>query len=198
MEVAVRKTGYIIILVTLAGALALSACAVTPTPETGAPATTVPQAEPTTGAEATFTDPFESCAAVGTIDAPDERYTGPEIPDSVAQGLQSALGGTGTPPPPIAQNSFWRCMDGRVYACTVGANLPCQEKADTSETPSEAMVEFCQGDPDSEFIPAAVTGRATVYSWRCTEGEPEIIEQVFQVDPQGFLADFWYELEPPQ
>ena len=57
MEVAVRKTGYIIILVTLAGALALSACAVTPTPETGAPATTVPQAEPTTGAEATFTDP---------------------------------------------------------------------------------------------------------------------------------------------
>ncbi|NPV07493.1 MAG: hypothetical protein HPY83_05940 [Anaerolineae bacterium] len=193
-----RNHRCLLTLAALVAALALSACAATPAPAAGEASATLHTGQPTAAAEVTFTDPFEYCAAVGTIDAPDERYTGPEVPDSVAQGLQSALGLTGTPPPPIAQNSLWRCMDGMVYACTVGANLPCQEKADTSRTPTEAMIKYCQEEPDSEFIPAAVTGRATVYSWRCTEGEPEIIEQVFQVDAQGFLADFWYELQPPQ
>lgn len=197
-----KSVSRVLVPVALIGLLALSGCAAAPTPGVS-PDTPTPEVgeatdTPAAPVEATYTDPFEYCAGVGTIDEPDERYTGPEMPESVIEGLQSALGLDGTPAPPIVQGSFWRCMDGSVYACTVGANLPCQEKADTSETPTEEMAAFCEEDPDSEFIPAAVTGRATVYSWRCSEGEPQIIEQVFQVDPQGFLADFWYEIEPPQ
>ena len=56
------------------------------------------------------------------------------------------------------------------------------------------MKEFCTANPAAEVIPAAVTGRATVYEWKCNEGQPEVVRQVFQVDPQGFLADFWYAL----
>ncbi len=41
---------------------------VSPTP-TASPALT----------QATYSDPFAYCAAVGTIDAPDARYTGPKI-----------------------------------------------------------------------------------------------------------------------
>ena len=40
----------------------------------------VPAATP---AGATYTDPFAYCAAAGTIDTPDARYTGPKTPGSV-------------------------------------------------------------------------------------------------------------------
>jgi hypothetical protein len=36
---------------------------------------------PGSGPQARFSDPFAYCAAVGTIDAPDARYTGPRVPD---------------------------------------------------------------------------------------------------------------------
>jgi hypothetical protein len=118
-----------------------------------------------------FTDPFAYCAAVGTVDAPDSRYAGPRVPKAIARGLKKAFATPPTAPlTPFLKNSFWRCMDGKVYACTVGANLPCQEKADTSRTPTSAMAEFCRDNSEADNIPAFVTGRATVYTWRCTRG----------------------------
>lgn len=146
--------------------------------------------------EATYSDPFAYCRAVDTIDTPDARYTGPEIPDEVAQGLQVALGlPTGTPAPPIAQNSYWRCMDGQVYACTVGANLPCLERANTDRTPTEEMAAYCKENPTSDFIPAVVTGRDTVYEWHCSQGTPEAGDQVLTADARGFLSEYWYKIE---
>jgi predicted secreted protein len=94
----------------------------------------------------------------------------------------------------LANSSFWRCMNGKVYACTVGANLPCQEKADTNKTPSAALNDFCKTNPSASVIPAVVTGRATVYEWKCVAGKPEIVKQLFNPDARGFLADFWYEI----
>jgi hypothetical protein len=147
--------------------------------------------------QATFTDPFAYCAAVGTIDAPDARFVGPKVPVAIVTGLAKALNlPPGTPAPPITQNSFWRCMDGKVYACTVGANLPCQEKADTSQTPTQGMKDFCQANPTSDFIPAYITGHATIYEWRCTNGAPDIVKQVAHTDARGFLANIWYEIKP--
>jgi hypothetical protein len=143
-------------------------------------------------------DPFAYCAEVGTIDAPDDRYTGEPVPEVIAEGIRDATGAS--PDAPLeffTQGSFWRCVDGAVYACTVGANLPCEAKADTSETPSPAMTEFCQQNPDADVIPAAVTGRETVYAWLC-EGEEAVVDrQVLAVDDRGFIADIWYRLEPP-
>jgi Tol biopolymer transport system component/putative hemolysin len=87
-------------------------------------------------------------------------------------------------------------MDGDVYACFVGANLPCDAKANTDQTPTQAEIEFCQQNPDSDYIPAAVTGRETVYEWRCRDGAPEVVQQVFQPDAQGFLSELWYKISP--
>jgi hypothetical protein len=39
-----------------------------------------------------------------------------------------------------------------------------------------------------------VTGRATVYEWKCADGQPQVVKQLFHSDPQGYLAEFWYEL----
>jgi hypothetical protein len=144
--------------------------------------------------QALYDDPFAYCAAVGTVDAPDARYNGPEMPDSVIQGLIQQGIVSADAPPEFQKSAVWRCMNGQVWVCHFGANLPCLEKADTSQVPTSEMEDFCNTNPTADSIPAAVTGRATVYEWKCNEGKPEVVRQVFQVDPQGYLADFWYEL----
>jgi hypothetical protein len=35
-----------------------------------------------------------------------------------------------------------------------------------------------------------------VYEWKCADGQPQVVRQLFQTDPQEYLADFWYELTP--
>jgi len=80
-------------------------------------------------------------------------------------------------------------MDGSVYACFVGANLPCETKANTDRTPTQEETNYCQQNPNSDFIPAVVTGRETAYEWRCLDGAPAIVKQLSQPDAQGFLSD---------
>lgn len=151
-----------------------------------------------TGAQApaSYTDPFAYCAAVGAIDAPDSAYVGPKTPPSIINGLKEAAKlSSDMPETVIESGTVWRCMNGRVSACFVGTNLPCSEKADTSQTPTQPMVDFCQANPATEAIPATVTGRATIYEWQCTDGSPAIVKQIFQPDDQGFISDFWYEID---
>jgi hypothetical protein len=146
----------------------------------------------------TFSEPFAYCAAVDTIDAPGAGYVGPPMPESIARGLHKAL----TLPPdaplePLLHNSFWRCMDGRVYACTVGANLACMAKANASRSPTPAQADFCKANPQAEFIPMAVSGRETIYEWRCRKGVPRIVRALTTPDARGFLSNLWYRLTPP-
>ncbi len=144
-----------------------------------------------------YTDPFAYCAAVGTIDAPDERYIGLEVPEVVVKALREKLDmPEDTPTEWVVEGTVWRCMEGKVWACFVGANIPCEAKADTSREPSSEMVGFCEEHPNAEVIPASVTGRETVYEWRCEEGAPQVVRQVFEPDSRGFISDFWYELSP--
>jgi hypothetical protein len=144
-----------------------------------------------------FTDPFAYCAAVVTIDTPDSRYTGPQMPDALLQGLKKASGAAADAPNELFTNGgYWRCMDGKVYACTVGANLPCAAKANTNKTPTQAETDFCQANPTAD-IPAVVTGHESIYAWTCKQGKPQIDQQVFHVDPQGFIAEIWYAIPAP-
>lgn len=170
--------------------LILSAC--------GARSASQPNARPATSPPpaAAFDDPFAYCAAVGTADTPDARYTGDPMPEAVVQGMVRKGIVTADAPPEFQRSAVWRCMGGNVWACHFGANLPCQEKADTSRTPTAAVDEFCAANPAADSVPAAVTGRATVYAWGCKGGKPAVLAQSFTADPQGYLAEFWYELAP--
>jgi putative hemolysin len=143
-----------------------------------------------------YSDPFAYCEAVGTIDKPDARYTGDAVPAGVVLGLIRLGVVTADAPAEFQAHATWRCMDGSVYACHYGANLPCDEKADTSQTPTAEMGDFCKNNLNADVIPAAVTGRATVFDWKCMDGKPTVVKQVFTPDAQGFLKDFWYQLAP--
>lgn len=155
-----------------------------------------PMQTSTTEEQALYSDPFAYCAAVGTIDAPDERYSGSAVPDAIVQGMIRQGIVAADAPLDFQQNAVWRCVNSRVWVCHFGANLPCLEKADTSQVPTSEMEAFCQANPTADSIPAAVTGRATVYEWGCQNGNPEAIRQIFTADAQGYLAEFWYELPP--
>lgn len=148
---------------------------------------------PTVPSAAAAADPFAYCAALGTVDEPGPPFeAGAEFPDVLAQAIVDMGLVSAEAPPEFAKNAVWRCMNGQVMVCHFGANLPCLEKADTNQTPAPALNDFCRDNPAAEDIPAVVTGRATVYTWRCVDGTPTVVDQVFTPDERGFLSEFWY------
>jgi len=144
-----------------------------------------------------YDNPFEYCKAVGTVDTPGTEYTGAKVPEVIAEKLKQKFGA-----PASAQNdmfikgTFWRCMDGNVYACNVGANLPCEEKADVSKEPNEGILNYCNENPGSDFIPMYASGRTTVYEWKCDGTTPEIVKQISETDHAGYIKNIWYEIKP--
>ena len=180
-------------------ALALVACAGQPAtsnsslPTAPAPATLAP-----TGARITYTDPFAYCSAVGTIDAPDSRYTGDPVSQVIIQGYLKAAGveNNGEPLQMLQKSTIWRCMNKAVYVCNFGANLPCDSKAETNKNPTQPMQDFCKANPTADFIPMSVTGHTTIYSWGCADNTPKLLKQLDQPDAAGYLSRIWYRLPP--
>lgn len=130
----------------------------------------------------TFTDPVDYCKAVGTIDKPDSRYTGQKLPPWMAKELNLK--------PSQGKYMEWRCANGAVLACVYGANIPCDSKANTSQKPTSAIVEYCQRNPDSTFVPMVVTGHETTVSWACHGNSPVVIN-AGAVDAQGYAKAYW-------
>jgi len=134
-----------------------------------------------------YSDPAAYCAAVGTIDKPDQRYVGPKLPDWMAAKLHLA--------PDQATFMEWRCADGAVLACLYGANIPCASKADTSRTPTPGIADYCRQNPGSDFVPMYVTGHDTVVSWACHGADP-VVTDVGAVDAQGYAKAYWEKVAP--
>ena len=147
-----------------------------------------------TGPIPVFESPFAYCTRVGT----DDRLGGSQ---GAANGatlgtlepyLHEALGlerDASIPPNEI----FWRCMDGKVYVCARGANIPCDSKADRSKTNGGAA-NYCRENPNAAEVPAYATGHRTVYGWKCIERHAERGPTVSATDRRGFRTDFWHLL----
>ncbi|MGH8162142.1 MAG: hypothetical protein ACRESR_08395 [Gammaproteobacteria bacterium] len=148
---------------------------------------------------ARYSNPFAYCRAVGTLDRPDSRYTGPNPPSAVIAGLVKAFGSppAATRSPAFTHGTYWRCMKGSVYACNVGANLPCQSRANTDRAPTQGEKKYCAAHPGSDFIPMYVTGHNTIYDWSCKGDQPVAGKQITKVDARGYLANIWYRIPPP-
>ena len=113
-----------------------------------------------------------------------------------------------TPPPALApaikrlfairggftlRAAYYRCADGAVKACFVGANLPCG-KANTSKN-LPAVARWCEMHPDREVIPLTVTGHDTLYSWHCVGARAATGAPHGALDARGFFAQYWKTLE---
>ena len=147
---------------------------------------------------ASFTDPQAYCRAIGTIDAPDRRFTGHGVPDWIQAAFLSpqeiaAIKAGRRPDYGIA----WRCVQGEVLACQ-NAQSPSCMKPDTDRTPTAAMRDFCRDDKAAlPVIPRAVTGTARMlaYDWVCRGAAPAIARET-PLDAQGFVAADWKRVGP--
>ena len=135
----------------------------------------------------TFTSPVSYCKAVGTIDKPDSRYVGPKLPAWMARELNLK--------PDQGKMMEWRCANGAVLACAYGANIPCDSKANTSRTPTTAIVDYCHQNPGSNFIPMYVIGHDSSVSWACHGTKPVVLSSE-AVDAQGYQKAFWKKVSP--
>jgi hypothetical protein len=144
------------------------------------------------GSLADLASPFAYCARVGTddrLDAGDGAASGAAL-QALAPYLHEALG-----LPPEAslspQEFFWRCMDGEVFVCARGANIPCDSKADRAKL-NRGAAHYCRENPNAAEVPAYATGHRTVYLWKCVAGHAERGPKVGATDRRGFRTDFWH------
>jgi hypothetical protein len=128
------------------------------------------------------------CANVGN-----EDHVRPIPAAFVPQGRRLFGFPTDTQSAFIKDSTSFRCVNGKAWLCNYGANLVCG-KANSSRTLAGAS-EFCWQNPGSDVVPMAATGHDTIYEWKCVGKEARISRQIETVDPRGFIAENWKELE---
>jgi hypothetical protein len=134
-------------------------------------------------------DSFGYCARVGTIDKP---AGGTPPPPDLVPYIRSALGLSGDPAP-TSRSYYWRCMDGAVFVCAVGANIPCDAKADRAKGNLGAN-NYCRENPDAPFVPAYATGHNGIYEWSCSGGTAVRGKLTVKLDRRGYRADVWHKV----
>lgn len=140
-------------------------------------AMTVQPAASAQGAQ--FSDPYEYCGAVKTIDFVDSRYSGPSFTPDIAAAL-------GIPANSTPDKVKWRCVDGAVYACSAFGWPAC----DLTPTAVQ-MQEFCTRNPDMKRL---VAPRGI---WACESGIPRLpAGSSWPVDASGFYPDAWVRVIP--
>lgn len=91
-----------------------------------------------------------------------------------------------------AAQTQYRCMNGKVMVCFVGANLPCVRMNTARDNPGADM--FCRDNPDVASVPAYATGHDSIHAYRCHKGKAEVTGATRQLDQRGFAKDLWIEL----
>jgi hypothetical protein len=113
------------------------------------------------------------------------------IPKALAPAAQS-LFGVEMPAEMIEKGTVFRCMDGKIWLCNSGANLNCNKANVTRQLPGAAN--WCHENPNAATVPAAATGRDTIYNWTCSGTLARISKQAFHVDRRGYIRENWRRL----
>jgi hypothetical protein len=136
-----------------------------------------PEEKPTQGSV------YAYCARVVTDDDPGM------VPTSLEPAFQRAFEFSGPVP---REGLRFRCYQGTVVGCSLGANLNCG-KANTSRTSGRGN-EWCRAHPNERDIPMAVTGHDTIYEWSCSGTRAVPGRKFSPVDDRGFEMMNWQVL----
>jgi hypothetical protein len=112
-----------------------------------------------------------------------------EIPGSLVPASVRLFGLEAMPEEQVRRSTLYRCAEGRVLVCNLGANLPCGKANTRSDLPQADA--WCAENAGSDFIPMYVTGHDTIYRWRCDGTKAAISGEPLQVDRRGFIARLW-------
>ena len=111
------------------------------------------------------------------------------IPESLVPAAVRLFQLAAMPPDQVERSTLYRCVEGQILLCNLGANLPC-DKADTSRDLPAAEA-WCAENPSADFIPMYVTGHDTIYRWRCQGAKAETTGEPLEIDRQGFISRYW-------
>ncbi|AHJ62942.1 putative secreted protein [Granulibacter bethesdensis] len=128
-------------------------------------------------------DPVAYCKSIGTND------TVRPIPSSLHTKGDALF----NLKPHASSMLQWRCMDHAVWICSPGANLPCGKADVTLGTPGP-ITEWCQGHPDTDFVPMYVIGHNSPFTWSCKGKEPLRSPHEAKLDSRGFFKSYWKQL----
>ncbi len=110
------------------------------------------------------------------------------LPQNLVPAARTAFGYTGMTAADVMKMTAFRCAAGRPMMCSWGANLPCG-KADTARSLAAAS-QWCASNPESDFIPAYVTGHDSAYQWHCAGGKA-VAESPEALDAEGYFQSYW-------
>jgi hypothetical protein len=144
----------------------------------------VPALRGVSAAAAPRESPRSYCARVGT----DDTLRAP--PPSLAPAIRRLFNIRGHYAPKAA---YYRCADGAVKVCFVGANLPCSKANTRKNLP--AVARWCETHPDTESIPLYVTGHDSLYSWHCVGSKAVTGAPHGPLDARGFFTEYWRAVE---
>lgn len=122
------------------------------------------------------------------------RDYSPALRDGTVQAFRKlAPDAQGTPDDSELQTQAqYRCMDGKVLVCFVGANLPCVKMNASRDNPGADA--FCRSNPNQDGVPAVATGHDTIFSYRCRAGKAEVAGRIWELDKRGFARKLWTAL----
>ncbi len=119
---------------------------------------------------------------------------GPRAPVPVPKAFEAEVAGAfGVPVDLVRGGAFVRCAGAKLVACVVGANLNCAKVNARRSLPGASA--FCRANPDAQIIPMAATGHDTIYTWRCVGRRAVAAKPVVAVDPDGYDAGNWKEVD---
>lgn len=140
------------------------------------------------GATPVASEAAQACAKMGNDDT--VRPYSTAMHDAFANAFTDSKG------PPVdadLKTGVYRCMDARLVACLVGANLPCF-KMDTARHNTGADA-FCQNNKDNDAVPLVASGHASIYAYKCVGTRAEIADTMYKLDERGFARDLWKRLD---
>jgi aconitase A len=116
------------------------------------------------------------------------------IPAKVPANLASRVGKTfQIDDSAVNAAAYVRCVGSKLVACYVGANLVC-DKADIRRSLPGATA-WCHANPGSQLIPMSATGHGTIYQWSCQGPRAVPGNASMRVDPQGYIAENWKDVQ---
>lgn len=135
-------------------------------------------------------NPFAYCSRVVTADLPAGGSS--PVPPALTPYLARALGLQANVEF-TAESYYWRCMDGAVYVCAIGANLPCDAKADRAKR-NQGAENYCRENREAAFVPAYATGHDTIYEWTCSNGRAVRGKRTATLDRRGYRIVIWHKV----
>ena len=160
-----------------------------PKPSAPAPASSNRQEAPPKGESriATFRDPTAYCSANPTIDEPGPTYVGQPVPGWISGAW------TGNPDSSVQERAFnWRCLNGRVLACSSASVQPECGKPNDERSPSSELVQFCAGKRKATVRPDVAVNSLPI--WACKNSNPIIIGYRTGLDERGYFSTQWRDV----